>query len=290
MIPSTPPDPYTLKAIEIATKTAVELIHQDVKIGLSSLLQTIKERGAEKAKENVEKFDQALTEEMSQRFSVDITPDGYERISGNLNDPDFAYLVQQATISSARTSNQNKHKLLARAVTERMIAKSEGLVALSSSLACEIVPNLTSKHLNFLGLSVTVLSIRPDVSSEMQNQWDGKEQQNFYMNWLSRKLQSFTPFPKMKRYDYSHLESMSCLTFNSLVGRSLEAVLTPDNLPLFTWPEKFFAFDQEILNLREVFNDGLERCTFTTVGSLIGTHIHDLKLKAPPTRFTWDEE
>jgi hypothetical protein len=51
-----PPDPYTLKAVETATKAIVELLHEDVKSGVKQLLNTIKERGKEQAIKNADAF------------------------------------------------------------------------------------------------------------------------------------------------------------------------------------------------------------------------------------------
>lgn len=284
------PDPYTLKAVETATKTIVELLHEDVKFGVKELLNLIKERGKEQAIKNADAFSNALETDMSQRISIGVSSNGYERIEGNLNDPDFAYLVRQATIASARTSSPDKHKLLARAVTERLFAKPEGLVALASSLACEIIPNLTPAHLSFLGLLCTVMSIRPnygeDIPSEILEA-SLEAQQAAYISWVEKELTAFQPYPKMRPIDYDHLQGMSCIDITRVGKRDLQKLLLPRDLPNFTWTEGFFEKNELILELKKI--DGLLTCAPTSVGSVIGTHVHDIKTNEKPTIFLWDE-
>jgi hypothetical protein len=60
----------------------------------------------------------------------------------------------------------------------------------------------------------------------------------------------------------------------------------PRDIPQFTWPEGYLEESELILELKQV--DNLLRCTATTVGAVIGTHVHDIKLDAIPTVFLWD--
>jgi hypothetical protein len=279
------PDPYTLKAVETATKTVIELLHDDVKAGVKELLNIIKDRGKEQAIKNANEFGKVLEKDMSQRISIGISPNGYERIVGSLDDPDFAYIVRQATISSARTSNQEKHKLLARAVTERLLAQPEGLVALASTLACEIIPNLTPLHLSFLGLLTTVLNIRTTEDPEII-QAPSDVQNSEYISWLEQELSLFLPFPNMHPVDYSHLQGMSCIDVMQLGQREWTTLLMPRNFPKFVWPEKYFENNELMRKLTII--DGILKSTPTTVGAVIGTHVHDIKQNTIPTVFLWD--
>lgn len=281
-----PPDPYALKIVETATKTAIELLHEDVKAGLKELINITKERGKEQAIKNADAFDKALESDMSERLSVPLLPNGYERIVGNLNDPDFAYIVRQATIASARTSNQDKHKLLARAVTERLFAQPEGLVALASSWACEIIPNLTPLQLSFLGLLTTVRNIRQTYNPETL-QAPSEIQQSLYLSWLENELTAFYPYPKMRQIDYDHLKGMSCVTGEYSSRMNLEGILTPKGLPKFTWPKEHSRKNNLILELKQI--DGIWWCHTTTVGAIIGVHVHDIRQNKKPTTITWDD-
>jgi hypothetical protein len=223
---------------------------------------------------------------MSQRISIGVSPNGYERIEGNLNDPDFAYLVRQATIASARTSSPDKHKLLARAVTERLLAQPEGLVALASSLACEVIPNLTPLQLSFLGLLCTAMNIRPTYKQEIIEA-PLEVQQKEYISWLENELTAFQPYPKMRPIDFDHLQGMSCIDVIRVGKRDLKKLLLPRDLPKFTWTEGFFDNNELMLELKTI--DGLLICNPTTIGSVIGTHVHNIRTSQTPTVFLWDE-
>jgi hypothetical protein len=108
--------------------------------------------------------------------------------------------------------------------------------------------------------------------------------------WLRRDLQAFFPFPQMKQVDYLHLEGMSCLTFHEDMRRTLRKVLTPTEIPTFTWPRGSLTKDPLMVALKPLFQGGIEKCRLTTIGSLVGTYVHDLKLNSPPTVFHWDDE
>jgi hypothetical protein len=281
-----PPDPYALKAVETATKTILELLHEDVKVGIHLLLNTIKERGKEKAIRNANAFGSILESEMHQRISIGISPDGYERIEGNLDDPDFAYIVRQATIASARTSSPDKHKLLARAVMERLLAKPESIVALASSLACEVIPCLTPSHLTFLGLLTTISTIRPDHDQGTINAHLDYQQKE-YISWIEYTFSAFKPFPQLRSVDFAHMQAMSCIDFLHIGASDFTKILLPRDLPNFTWPEGFFDNNELMVELKKI--DGLLYCTATTVGALIGTHVHDIRTNKPPTIVSWDK-
>lgn len=286
-----PPDPLAMKAVETAVKTGMELIHEDIKSGLSSIIQTLKERGLAKAKaeENVASFSRALDNDIKQRLSVASDQDTNVRITGNLNDPDFAYLIRQATVASGRTSNQEKHKLLARAVTERLLSKPDSLVALASTLACEIIPNLSPKQLNILGLLQTIIFIRPFYEFDSSSQELVSTYSKVYLSWLNENLQLFHPFPKIGDLGYLHLVSMSCITYDQIIHRPLGPNLIPRNFPDFSWPEDYFEREPLMIELKEVMDEGLAHCLPTTVGQVIGTHVHDIKSASVPTIFQWGE-
>ncbi len=283
---SLPPDPYVLKFVETTTKTVIELLHEDVRMAIKELRRIIKERGEKQAVLNAKSFDNALGNEFNQRISIGLSPDGFERINGNIKDPDFAYIVRQATVSAARTQNEDKHKLLARAVSERLLSQPESLVALSSSMACEIIPNLTSMQLLFLGLFVTTFSIRP---SQPENFWQTIENaQEIYISWLETQLEYFYPFPEMRSVDIDHLRGMSCIDYIGFRRIDFAQALQPDFFPGFIWPEGYLEKSEMICDLKKVVGSG--QCSLTTIGSVIGTYVHDIKTNSDPTEFDWEEE
>jgi hypothetical protein len=115
-----------------------------------------------------------------------------------------------------------------------------------------------------------------------------EDQQLLYITWLKSQLGFFRPFPKIRNIDINHLRGMSCLDTLQLSSRSWEQMLKPDNLPQFTWPDGFLDNDECIQELRQI--KPLQRSVLSTVGVVIGTHVHDLKTNKRPTVFLWEEE
>lgn len=280
------PDPYLLKAVETGTKTIIELLHEDIKVGINSLYQNIKASSQDMALKNVDDFKNKLEEEYHYRVSIPSTENPNILLSGNLNDPDFAYLFSQAIIASARTNNQDKHQILARAVTERLFAKPESLVALSSSIAVQIVPNLTPNQLDYLGFMCLIHETRPDFDSP-GIQLNFQESQEKYISWLELSLNMYKPYPKMRLIDFRHLEGMSCIAKFSISVIPWENLLRPKFLFSFEWPQDYFSKNQIIQELKQV--DGINNCRLTTIGSIIGIYVLDLRFKPTRTNIMWDK-
>jgi hypothetical protein len=92
----------------------------------------------------------------------------------------------------------------------------------------------------------------------------------------------------MRPIDYDHLQGMSCIDIMRLGQRNWGSILEPRDLPGFAWPEGYMKNNELISGLKQI--DGLLRCSATTVGAVIGTHVHDIALNANPTVFLWDDE
>ncbi len=195
-----------------------------------------------------------------------------QRIEYALEDPDFSALLKDALIISARTDNEDKHKILARIVSERLRCQSEGLVALTSTLACDAIKHLTPEQIKFLGITTFVYRIRPypfppAIPPHQFGQW--------YINWLIGMLSLYFPVEPMTRLDFNHLESVSCTKYESFLGRDLKKVLSPAE-PSYDW-----NFDHFIQNnpfgkqLHELWKNGMQQNTLTTTGELIGIYVND---------------
>ena len=141
-------------------------------------------------------------------------------------------------------------------------------------------------QLSFLGLLSTAMSIRPTHNDDIREA-SLEVQQKLYLSWLERELTVFQPFPRVRSVDYDHLQGMSCIDIMRIGQRDLSKLLMPRDLPQFTWPEGYFDKNEIIVELKQI--DGLLKCSPTTVGSVIGTHVHDIKLNEKPTVFLWDE-
>lgn len=208
------------------------------------------------------------------------TKDSYkirQQIESSLGDPDFSVLLQEALIASSRTGNEDKHKILARIVAERLRCQSEGLVALTSTLACNAVKHLTPKQMRFLGITTFVQSIRPSpfpptIPPQQFGQW--------YVNWLTRTLSLLLPAEPMTDLDFTHLESVSCIKYESFIGRNLKETLSPPSEAGYDWPFDDFVQNNPIgKKLHELWENGMQQTTLTTAGQLIGIYVHDEQTK-----------
>lgn len=219
--------------------------------------------------------------------SVRDTPTAKKQIEDALSDPDFSALLHDAMISSARTESTEKHKLLARVVSERLLAAQESLVALAGNLACDAIPHLSSKHLRCLGIMTLVYGTRPaslppNIPPEILHDW--------WTKWLSARLSRMMPVGTMTNVDYAHLVSVSCITYDYLGSRDLEKVLSPvigAESSEFKWDaDKFFTDTRIGKELLELWKAGMERAVPTSVGRLIGIYVQDL-LVGTKTDIKW---
>jgi len=203
------------------------------------------------------------------------------QIESSLEDPDFSALLQEALIASSRTSDEDKHKILARIVSERLRCQSEGLVALTSTLACNAVKHLTPKQMKFLGVTTFVQSIRPSpfppaIPPQQFGQW--------YVNWLTRTLSLFLPLEPMTNVDFTHLESVSCIKYESFIGRDLKKILSPPSETGYDWPfDDFVQNNPAGKELQELWKNGMQQTTLTTAGQLTGIYVHDEQTRTTTT-------
>ena len=214
------------------------------------------------------------------------TPDAKRQIECALSDPDFAAMLKDALIASARTESSEKHKLLARVVSERLTAQPESMVSLAGNLACSAIPHLSSKHLRCLGVMAVVFHIRPTpfppptIPIELLPSW--------WTEWLSTVLSPVVPTANPSKIDYEHLVSVSCASLIYLGTRDLKKVLFPPELASFKWDANQFLTETEVgKRLSELWKGGMNRTYPTSAGQLIGTYVVDL-LVGMNTTIDWD--
>ncbi len=198
-----------------------------------------------------------------------------QQIESALEDPDFSALLKDALIASSRTDSEEKHKVLARIVSERLRSQSEGLLALTSTLACDAVKHLTLKQIRLLGIVTLIGHIRPTEfpvnvrKPETLGRW--------YSIWWAEQLAFHLPIESPMYLDLSHLESVSCIQYQMSVYQNLKVVMSMPSAKFGqNWP-----FDDLIQNseqgrqLNELWESGLSHSRPTTVGHLIGIYVHD---------------
>jgi hypothetical protein len=176
--------------------------------------------------------------------------------------PDFSIALQKAILVAAQTGNKQKHHLLARAVTERLAANPEGLRAMASRMALDVIGYMTPNQLKLLALSVELLYVKPTSAlSKLQfEHW-------FATRYLPYESLSFT------NLDMLHLESISCLKYTPFISRELVTTLSQKCSE--TLDSEFLspALGQHI---QEMWDLGLESVELTSVGQLVGVYVSDL--------------
>lgn len=203
-----------------------------------------------------------------------------ERIKAALNDPDFAGLLRDSLISSARTTSDEKHEILARVVSERLRYDGDSLVGLTVPLAAEAVGRLTSKQLRYLGVTTLVTGIRPTPFPPVPARTD-----DWYGDWLRMHLAPYHPLPSLLSMDFRHLESTGCARQLAFVGLDLANALKDRAREPFDWPFDDFVKDGLGRELRTIWSD-MQRLTLTTAGTLIGIYVHD-RMTNMRTRIDW---
>ena len=151
------------------------------------------------------------------RGQVNISLGGFQQIEGfeekmehAAADPDYTTLLQEAALGAARTNSVQKHKLLARLVTNRLAAEPDSLRTLAAHMACNAVPQLSPKHLRFLAF-MTVVYAR-EHPQDILGASDEETIKNG-LEWLLKELSSLMPIERMSSFDYTHLSAASCITF-----------------------------------------------------------------------------
>ena len=203
-----------------------------------------------------------------------------EKMNHALEDPDFSALLKDAIIASSRTSSEDKRKVLARIVSERLRCPPEGLVALTSILACDAVKYLTPDQMMFLGLAALVYYIRP---IPLPSEEIGK----YYVDWLSKSISPFLPLKSPSFLDLLHLESVSCIKPGSVPVYLLRAVLRPSTEGDYGWPYDDFVKDNAGRQLSELWDNVIQKYTLTTPGQLLGVYVYD-ELNKTKTGIDWE--
>jgi hypothetical protein len=149
-------DPETWKtAVEIGlaeglTVTFLPAIYDSGKKWISARFKDHPKEAQESAQRNVNNF----------FGEVNIRVGALEKLNENiedkekhaLSDPDYTYLLYEAVLGAARSNSEQKHKLLARLVTDRLAAEPDSLRTLAAHMACNAVPQLSNMHLKLLGV------------------------------------------------------------------------------------------------------------------------------------------
>lgn len=195
-----------------------------------------------------------------------------EQIKSSLSDPDFSVLLQNALISSARTSSREKHNLMALVVSDRLIAYQESVKMLTSNMVIDVIPHLSPKHLKLLGLMTAVQwHLLPLIPSKTIDK-------TFWIDHLVKSLSPLLPEEEITEMDYMHLESVSCITITQ--GRNINPLISPPKELSIVWSNyrdgRIFLKETDVgKKLLKIWVGGLEKSYLTSLGGLIGIYVQD---------------
>lgn len=250
---------------------------------LSSIYRNHSENVRKKAQGNAEQFLDELYKrvtDLERQFIT--TPLQKELVESKFDDPGFALTLKNAIEASAITDDLDKHKILSRAIGERLLASEDSMIALTTPLAISKIESLNKNHLNFLGLCTALFTIRPEVPETLKCEefveWYSDKVINMFRNFLD---------VKMGMNDYSHLSSLSCI---ELFEKSFppDQILRPNHKCQVSNPWSLISMQKDpegkILHdkLYELWGAygrgaGIANMQLTTIGQLIGLYVYDLK-------------
>ena len=186
--------------------------------------------------------------------------------------PDFSVALQKALLSAAQTESSEKHQLLARLIADRLQAPLEGVLALAGKMACDSIAFATANQLRILALQSALVYLKPgqELSSEA------------YLAWAIKHVGPYEHLV-VGAQDFVHLEALSCIKVESLIGRSLEEIIVRKNTEKLD-TETFFRapLGSSIGNLWTEKN--LQQVILTSVGQIISIYVSDM-LTGTTTRF-----
>jgi len=230
---------------------------------------------------------------------VNICLGGMQQIEGfeekkeqALADPDYTSLFQEAAFGAARINSEQKHKLLARLVTDRLTAEPDSLRNLAAHMACNAVPQLSNMHLKLLG-ALYVIHHYPAPSYMMDLPYD--ERIDVGTKWFLNEIAPFIPIGELTDLDFAHLTAVSCITYvpqvtPSGIGGSSEPgswklpIVVRGKLchlkELYRLPQPIREpqIDQNKIgkNLLAAWeNSDMRKASLTPAGSLIGMYVRD---------------
>ncbi|MDA3919399.1 MAG: hypothetical protein PF501_01755 [Salinisphaera sp.] len=230
-------------------------------------------KAREKAEENSADFLKRLGDRVSHLEKTNQVTE--EALVTAQEHPEFSVVLQKAMLSAAQTESESKHDLLSRLVAERIQASPESLLSMASKMACDAISFTTPNQLNILGLLVNMLYIQPNgLTNEQQ-----------HLPWLRARLSPFLSLDA-NNMDYTHLESLSCLKFESFITRDLAQILTNNMGESFDYAAfKAIDFGKNIIDIWE--DKGLKSCQLTTVGQILGVMVSDQRVGGKTNMSGW---
>ncbi len=245
---------------------------------LGDKFKSHEEKALEKAKENGFQFMEKLAQRL--HFLEQVVKDDQLRIGKiehSLEDPDFSASFQKALMSSARTNDQEKHKLFSRILVERLEAKDESLLKVTIDMTIDVVNRLTANQLRILALATVIYCIRPTINYTSLEQ---------YKTWMEKVLGCYTEV-KMDSMDILHLTALSCVDYQQFISRDIVNIFKPKHTEIQEWKDANFFNDNEVgKKILLNWKNKIEKIYPNSLGQTIGIFVHD-ELTETKTTITW---
>ena len=236
---------------------------------IQSYFKDNKETALKKATENSKDFLNQLAQEI--KHLEDQRTVSKEKIDQAQDHPDFSAFLQKALLTSAQTDSKDKHKLLARLVSERLASEPESVFSLASKMACDALSFTSTNQIEMLGLVTNIYLIRPypfppvGIMPEKFQEWMD--------NWITKRLSPYGNLTIGKQ-DLNHLESLSCLKITQFITRDLNQLYTEGDFNFDFNILKDTVLNEKIKQLWDVSR--LQTIDLTTTGQIIGVMASDI--------------
>jgi hypothetical protein len=201
-----------------------------------------------------------------------------EQIGHAQDHPDFSVFLQKALLTSAQSDSEEKHKILARLVSERLTSEPESAFGLASKMACDTLSYTSVNQMKLLGLALNLLSVVPNsVPPEITNEIAYQE---YIDRWITNRLKPFQEF-SFSNFDLQHIEALSLVTTHVGITVGVNDGTHRLNSRL-SKPGFIFEFnnihDEGLKNAVHQFLGPvrLDRIYMKTTGQIIGAMISDL--------------
>jgi hypothetical protein len=209
---------------------------------------------------------------------------GEAQVDARLSDPDFSASLQNALHAAARTSEKERHELLAEMVANRLRAEAADRGAVISNLAIEVLPKLSTAQLAFLGLRMSlVLLAEPPTTAGSQVIRAQKE------SILARMRDRFHEVDQLDAVDFLHLASVSCAVHGGgVVKWELERIIPNSR----GW--EGIAIREELAKLPSgpwlirVWAKGGAKVSLTPVGTALGLQVFTRRWNEVPSAHRHD--
>jgi hypothetical protein len=206
-------------------------------------------------------------------LTINDLPDARTQIENALSDPDFSAILQKTIIASSRTASEDKHKLLAHLVSDRLLADNESFEALSEDMVCDAIQHLNQKQLRILGVLHLVYNIRSD---HIPTNGSRKELYRMWCEWFSEGFSLLMLDNDDILADYLHLQSLSCINYSQNSSWDLRNALSIKDSLHFDWAGERFLEETEIgKKLTNIWTKRMNHAFPTIVGMILGKYVYE---------------